>query len=56
MNGKFIAKIESEFRSYIEILDNKLSKNSINIERYVQLRDKLEVWRERFDDFIWENI
>jgi hypothetical protein len=56
MNGKLIARIEREFDSYEEILDNKVSIGKLDIERYIKLREKLEVWRERFDDLIFAEV
>jgi hypothetical protein len=56
MNGKLIARIEHEFDSYVEILDNKLADGAIDIERYIKMREKLEEWRERFDDLIFSEV
>jgi hypothetical protein len=56
MNGKLIARIEREFDRYVKILDKKLSKGVIDIDRYIELRQKLEDWRERFDDLIFAEV
>jgi uncharacterized membrane protein len=56
MNGKLIAHIEREFDSYVEILDNKLAEGAIDIEQYIKMREKLEEWRDRFDDLIFAEV
>jgi hypothetical protein len=56
MNGKLIARIEREFNSYEEILDRKLEKGLIDVDRYLKFREKLDDWHERLDDLIFAEV